>query len=48
MPKKTQMTEQIYEYLQTVIPRQGYAPSVREICEAVGLIQILFYDCFVI
>lgn len=37
MPKKTQMTEQIYEYLQTVIPRQGYAPSVREICEAVGL-----------
>ena len=37
MPKKTQMTEQIYEYLQTVIPQQGYAPSVREICEAVGL-----------
>ena len=37
MPKKTQMTEQIYEYLQTVIPRQGYAPSVREICEAMGL-----------
>ena len=37
MPKKTQMTERIYEYLQTVIPEQGYAPSVREICEAVGL-----------
>lgn len=37
MPKKTHMTEQIYEYLQTVIPKQGYAPSVREICEAVGL-----------
>lgn len=37
MPKKTQMTERIYEYLQTVIPQQGYAPSVREICEAVGL-----------
>ena len=37
MPKKTQMTDRIYEYLQTVIPRQGYAPSVREICEAVGL-----------
>lgn len=37
MPKKTQMTEQIYEYLQRVIPEQGYAPSVREICEAVGL-----------
>ena len=37
MPKKTQMTEQIYEYLQRVIPEQGYAPSVREIGEAVGL-----------
>lgn len=37
MPKKTQMTEQIYEYLKAVIPQQGYAPSVREICEAVGL-----------
>lgn len=37
MPKKTQMTERIYEYLQRVIPEQGYAPSVREICEAVGL-----------
>lgn len=37
MPKKTQMTERIYEYLQEVIPEQGYAPSVREICEAVGL-----------
>ena len=37
MPKKTQMTERIYEYLQTVIPQQGYAPSVREICQAVGL-----------
>lgn len=37
MPKKTQMTERIYEYLQKVIPEQGYAPSVREICDAVGL-----------
>ena len=37
MPKKTQMTDLIYEYLQTVIPQQGYAPSVREICQAVGL-----------
>ena len=37
MPKKTDMTERIYEYLQQVIPAQGYAPSVREICEAVGL-----------
>lgn len=37
MPKKSQMTERIYKYLQTVIPEQGYAPSVREICEAVGL-----------
>ena len=37
MPKKTQMTDKIYEYLQRVIPEQGYAPSVREICEAVGL-----------
>ena len=37
MPKKTQMTDRIYEYLQEVIPRQGYASSVREICEAVGL-----------
>ena len=37
MPKKTQMTERIYEYLQEVIPAQGYAPSVREICDAVGL-----------
>ena len=37
MPKKTDMTDRIYEYLQTVIPEQGYAPSVREICEAVGL-----------
>ena len=31
------MPDRIYEYLQTVIPQQGYAPSVREICEAVGL-----------
>ena len=37
MPKKTQMTDRIYAYLREVIPRQGYAPSVREICEAVGL-----------
>ena len=37
MPKKTQMTDRIYAYLQEVIPQQGYAPSVREICEAVGL-----------
>lgn len=37
MPKKTTMTEQIYQYLQTIIPEQGYAPSVREICQAVGL-----------
>ncbi len=37
MPKKTQMTDKIYEYLQRMIPEQGYAPSVREICEAVGL-----------
>ena len=37
MPKRTQMTDRIYEYLQTVIPEQGYAPSVREIGEAVGL-----------
>lgn len=37
MPKKTQMTDKIYEYLRTVIPQQGYAPSVREICDAVGL-----------
>lgn len=37
MPKRTNMTDRIYEYLQKVIPEQGYAPSVREICEAVGL-----------
>lgn len=37
MPKKTDMTQRIYEYLQTVIPEQGYAPSVREIGQAVGL-----------
>ena len=37
MPKKTTMTDQIYQYLCDVIPQQGYAPSVREICEAVGL-----------
>ena len=37
MPKRTDMTERIYEYLQAVIPEQGYAPSVREIGRAVGL-----------
>ena len=37
MPKRTNMTDQIYDYLKKVIPEQGYAPSVREICEAVGL-----------
>ena len=37
MPKRTTMTDQIYEYLCRVIPEQGYAPSVREICDAVGL-----------
>lgn len=31
------MTDQIYDYLCSVIPQQGYAPSVREICDAVGL-----------
>ena len=36
MPKKTQMTERIYEYLQEEIPAQGYALSLREICAAVG------------
>lgn len=37
MPKKSDMTERVYQYLQEAIARQGYAPSVREICEAVGL-----------
>lgn len=37
MPKRTTMTDQIYEYLCRVIPEQGYAPSVREIGDAVGL-----------
>lgn len=37
MPKRTNKTEEIYEYLQNIIPQQGYAPSVREICQAVGL-----------
>lgn len=37
MPKRTTMTDQIYDYLCSVIPQQGYAPSVREICDAVGL-----------
>lgn len=37
MPKRTTMTDQIYEYLCRVIPEQGFAPSVREIGEAVGL-----------
>ena len=37
MPKRTTMTDQIYDYLCSVIPEQGYAPSVREICDAVGL-----------
>ena len=36
MPKKTQMTDRIYAYLREVIPRQGYAPSVREICREMG------------
>jgi repressor LexA len=31
------MTDRIYEYLRETIPRQGYAPSVREIGAAVGL-----------
>ena len=37
MPKRSDMTERVYEYLQKAITEQGYAPSVREICEAVGL-----------
>ena len=37
MPRKTTMTDQIYEYLRRVIPAQGYAPSVREVGEAMGL-----------
>ena len=45
MPKKTDMTERIYEYLQQVIPAQGYAPSVREICEAVGLKCLINHLC---
>ena len=37
MPKRSDMTERVYQYLQKAIKEQGYAPSVREICEAVGL-----------
>lgn len=37
MPRTSQMAGQIYDYLQKVIAEQGYAPSVREICQAVGL-----------
>jgi repressor LexA len=37
MPRKSQTTDRIYEYLRETIPKQGYAPSVREIGAAVGL-----------
>ncbi len=37
MPRKTEKTTEIYEYLRRTIPAQGYAPSVREIGQAVGL-----------
>jgi len=40
MPKSenmTKMQQKIYDYIQESVQEQGYPPSVREICEAVGL-----------
>lgn len=37
MAKLTSMQQKIYDYIVSSIQTQGYPPSVREICEAVGL-----------
>ena len=37
MAKMTKMQERIYDYISQAIETQGYPPTVREICDAVGL-----------
>lgn len=37
MAKMGKMQQRIYDYISEAVARQGYPPSVREICEAVGL-----------
>jgi len=37
MEQMSKMQQRIYDYISQAIEEQGYPPSVREICEAVGL-----------
>ena len=37
MAKMSSMQQKIYDYISEAVARQGYPPSVREICDAVGL-----------
>ena len=37
MAKMSKMQQKIYDYISEAVARQGYPPSVREICDAVGL-----------
>ena len=37
MSKRAEMQQRIYQFIVESIREQGYAPSVREICDAVGL-----------
>lgn len=37
MSKRAEMQQRVYRYILTYIGEHGYAPSVRDICDAVGL-----------
>jgi len=37
MAKLTERQQQVYEYIRQTVTSRGYPPSVREICDAVGL-----------
>ena len=37
MSKRSEMQQRIYQFLLSYIDERGYAPSVRDICDAVGL-----------
>ena len=37
MSKRAEMQQRIYQFLLSYLAEHGYAPSVRDICDAVGL-----------
>ena len=37
MSKRAEMQQRVYQYILAYLAEHGYAPSVRDICDAVGL-----------